>query len=486
MSILLSQQLPLDAWTLILAFSCNREEWLVSTVATYRKMQENSLVSRTFLVLIRAHMRLSSSLFLHLPEQQKNLMALNVHSLNINNGHIPFPPLEKMTNLKTLVLNLPLSYRGYGLSALVNLTDLTISIPKTSINNEDLLHLTKLINLRLSDPYNLIRDASMSHLTNLEVLEISYNTKITCKTLYQFKKLTSFQSVYPCAQSDLSELVCYLRDYNGENKFPNLTSLSVNSIYTRIGTVNVLWKLSSQLTQLVLSGYDISSRLIKELTALESLQLNEVLFDDVNTFMPLTRLNTLSLYNCRGFNDDVLGKAVSLKTLILHYIGDDCIITDNSISLLTNLTRLELYARKPILTLKSLSSLSELVFFIGDSCITNEILIGLTNMRKLRMETFNGYVNPGLIETVCGSMCQLISLSISYTCKPYSYNNNDNNVNILYDEIGKLTNLTHLKLDDTGLLSVRSQDIYPLMKLKRIEIGDDRDCALTYSEFMEQ
>ncbi len=286
---------------------------------------------------------------------------------NVNSSAVTdFSPLEKLTNLQTLLL----SYMSnlVDVSALANLTQLEVlELSNTAVSDVSALaNLTQLEVLELSN--TAVSDVSaLANLTQLEVLELN-GTAVDVSTLANLTQLRAL-GLSNTAVSDVSALVSTLA---------NLTQL------VRLGLSNT-------------AVSDVSA--LANLTQLRSLELAFTAVD-VSTLANLTQLRALGLYNTAVSDVSALANLTQLRSLDLSLTA----VSD--VSALANLTQLvRLYLRgtavSDVSALANLTQLEQLR--LGDCPLSYASLHthipALVKGIKVEYVSYDNVAHPALLKT---------------------------------------------------------------------------------------
>lgn len=290
-----------------------------------------------------------------------------------------------------------------------------------------------------------------------EIVDIQTLTKITTLCLGRNINITDIKTL-----TNITRLAlypdCKIRDISGLKKIHTLNLcgdfLSIDEISNNIDIYSSLFKLLNLKTLIISNHVNIKNIDIKDLTNLTDLQLyhkNNITEDgikdlinlktlyicsisdnkNINGLMKLTNLISLSFFN-PSLTDKNLSPLHKLKYLSLTNTN---LITDNSLSRLTNLIELNLNCNK--------------------SKITDDCLLRLTNLKSLSLRDNNKITNKGicnhtnLTKLDIGTNDSITEISHLHNLKTLYADHNDK---IGYSQIENLSKLKKLYCCNNYLL----------------------------------
>lgn len=226
--------------------------------------------------------------------------------LRFNNKHYESYSLNKLTNLKTLILSGNIGIKFNNLTQLnrleikkgdaqeidhfVNLTKLVIpGIKKNYIESGN--RLTRLIELHINDTYYLFDISEMKYSMNLERLKASRFsiTNDVVRDLAKLAKLTSLSILYPHSKETIQKKILNL------NSLTNLKELDM------VSCNKVRFPGCIGLTYLSICDVRLRNLDLQKLTNLISLKISndkkDLLFGETYNLNPLVNLKKLSVTN---------------------------------------------------------------------------------------------------------------------------------------------------------------------------------------------
>ncbi len=304
-----------------------------------------------------------------------------------------------------------------------------------------------------------IKDASLSEVTFLDIIN-----RFTSVRSLEFNR-TSIPGVseHLSLMANLEKLIigCDQITDASISSLVNLTYLEVNTPYV-YNITNSSVSQFKKLKCLKLSSSSIDDTALRELTNLQVLRASEVVTNE--SISVLTNLQELVLYDNKNVTDDSVKLLTNLTTLD---ISGNFILTDDSVSQLTKLEQLSLVWYKhrhaqtsPQITDTGLIQLKNLTYLdlTRNKIITHISLRELTNLIGLRL-----FLNNGITDESLSCLVNLQDLDLGF------FSDEESNSMITDKSIGQLTNLRTLGM--SGNPPITDESVSALTNLTALTLN---------------